>query len=420
MAITPAPNFSVDDASQAAKNNPITAANTEPGFANTYGPGASSPGGYLAAGIPALGVGGLGLLLLYRRHLQDLRDKEEEKLPVKQADLVSQLPGLHPKDMLLGAAVGGGAGLLYDIAKGQPQGRRLSTTLKRLLTGAGVGAVGANVMGDRARRYIANSVLPFGYDQQNVLSQLKPRSMQHVWDAAFADKPSFDPKALAQLSEQFAGNTNVRDVALAARYELNRRGMHVHTNNPVRDFWQRNKGVKGPDYYSVNEKNPNYSKNVETLYSATTPTTPPIADPDVINRLNEMLGWRVADALGANTLVGEQQVAVQPGVGGQGRVVDRYDVTPDKADERKLWKSLTHLDVLSRKWHRTPHDATSIYDKDKTNYAWLTSILGRMFWDRLLTEEHPWVSQRFQFKPDDATGLQKLELLRESGMPIRN
>lgn len=415
MAIAPAPGFSVDDASRLAKADPVTSVNKEPGFANTYGPGTNSPGGYLAASLPALGVGGLGLLLLYQRHLQEQREKE--KL-LKQADFVSQLPGLHPKDMLLGAALGGGAGMLYDIAKGQPEGRRVSTTLKRLLAGAGIGALGANVVGDRARRYITNSVLPFGYDQSNILGQLKPRSVRHVYDALLADKPSYDPKALEALSARFDGNTEARDTSIAARQELHRRGMGIHSDNPVKDFWQRNKGVKGPDYYSVNEKHPEYAKRVGLLFSQLAPGSPPITGPEAVSALNAAGGWRAFDALGANTLLGEQQVMVNDK--GQGRVIDRHDITPEQAHKTKLWNAVTRGSVLKPSWWSQQHDAASPYDAGKTNAGWLTSLLGRMFWDQVLTEEHPWVSQRFQFKPDAATGLQQLELLRESGMPVNN
>lgn len=414
MAETPQATFTVQDAAQAARTNPITKGNTEPGFANTYGPGTSSPGGYLAASLPALGVGGLGLLLLYQRHLQEKRDKE--KL-LKRADFISQLPGLHPKDMLLGAALGGGAGLLYDVARGQPEGRRVSTTLKRLLAGAGIGAVGANLVGDRARRYIINSILPFGYDQSNILEQLKPRSAKHVYDALIADKPSYDPKALAELNERFNGNKAVRDTAIAARYELYRRGMGVHSDNPVRDFWQRNKGVKGPDYYSVNEKHPEYARRVAQLYLQSAPGSPPLTGPEAVSALNAAQGWRAFDALGANTLLGEQQVMADSK--GQGRVLDRHDITPEKAHANKLWDATKRLDVFKPSWWGQQHDASSPYDAGKTNAGWLTSLLGRMFWDRVLTEEHPWVSQRFQFKPDSATGLQQMELLRESGMPVQ-
>jgi hypothetical protein len=406
------PNLSVDTASQLAKAEPgIT--NKEPGFANTYGPGTSSPGGILAASLPALGVGGLSLLMMYKRYLQD---QEDQKKQLKQADFTSQLPGLHPKDILLGAALGGGAGLLYDTIRGQPAGKRLSTTLKRVLTGAGVGAVGANVVGDRARRYITNSALPFGYDQEGMLSQLAPRSGKHVYDALIADKPSYDPKVVAGLKDSFSGDAAAFDTAVAARYELGRRALGVHTNNAIKDFWQKNKGKAGPDYYSVNEKNPAYSKNVLNLYRTSAPDGAMPNGRETVNSYNKSTGgWRMSDALGANTLLGEQQVVVD--ANGQGRVLDRYDVTPAKKDTEKLVSAIKNLDVLKPSWHKKPHDDAGVYDKDKTNQTWLTSLLGRMFWDKVLTEEHPWVSQRFQFTPDQRTGMSNLELLRESGKP---
>jgi hypothetical protein len=248
-----------------------------------------------------------------------------------------------------------------------------------------------------------------------MLSQLAPRSRQHVYDALIADKPSYDPKVIAGLTDHFGGEVDIRDAAIAARYELGRRALGVHTNNAIKDFWQKNKGTAGPDYYSVNEKNPAYSKNVWNLFR-TMPggVTPNSAE--TISSINKAPGgWRVSDSLGSNTLLGEQQVVTSPS--GQGRILDRYDITPAKADTDKLIGAVKNLDVLKPGWHKKPLDDAGVYDKDKTNQTWLTSLLGRMFWDKVLTEEHPWVSQRFQLAPDQNTGMSNLELLRESGKP---
>ena len=236
-----------------------------------------------------------------------------------------------------------------------------------------------------------------------------------MYDALIADKPSYDPKILAGLTDRFSGDVDARDIAIAARYELGRRALGVHTNNAIKDFWQKNKGTAGPDYYSVNEKNPAYSKNVNKLYRPSMPGGMMPNSREAISALNQAQGWRMFDSLGANSLLGEQQVVTDKN--NQGRVVDRYDVTPAKKDTDKFVNAVMSGDVLRPGWHKKPLDDAGVYDKDKTNQTWLTSLLGRMFWDKVLTEEHPWVSQRFQLTPDQSTGMSNLELLRESGKP---
>lgn len=460
MANTPAPiSASPDIASQLAKIELAGAglSQAEPGYANSYGPGSADPGGMLAASLPALGVGGLGLWLLYRRRLQDQKDRDEALLPMKQADVISQLPGAHPKDMLLGAALGGGAGLLYDLAKGQPEGRRFSTTLKRLLTGAGVGAVGANFVGDRARRYITNTKLPFGYAGES----LWPRSWQHFYDAAIADRPSFDPAAVAKLKDNFGGNAEVADTALKARYELWRRGMNIHRNNAKTDIWQSNKGNKGPEYLSLNEQHPKYEKMLRHLYlpsqlhpisslavqdpdeyrflaqelagkrpdAPIRPTSALFADPlrfirakNRISTADPQNGWRNEDLFGANQLLGEQQVVAAPGPNKQdprlyGTVLDRFDVTPDTSDLSRLISAIKNLDVFRPSWwNATADQRSAYYGPTTTNSAWLKSLLSRLMVDRFLTEKHPWVAQKFYFTPQDGGG-HALQFQNTQGQP---
>ena len=446
---------SVDSAADAARRDPVTAGNAEPGFANTYTPGSSQSVSIPWAAAPAVGVGGIGLLLLYQRYLQDKRDREKQ-LSLKQASLdsmMAHMPGMHPKDMLLGAAAGGGAGLLYDLVKGQPEGRRTSTTLKRLLAGAGIGAVGGNIFGDRARRYVSNTVLPFSYDS----GSLMPRSVQHVVDAAFLDKPSYDPAAVAKLPDSFGGSKEVADTALSARRELVRRSMNLHRDSADTDIWQRNKGVKGPDHFSLNEKNKNYESFLKRLFlpSRLHPVSPQsVSDPaeraalkdalpgssktvdrdispifrDPANAVRAMNavsalgpgtdGWRNRDLFGANTLVGEQQVMARPGSTVQGTVLDRFDVTPGKADTSKLLSEIKNLNVFRPSWYGKPADTSAAdYYSGQTNAGWLKSLLSRLVWDKGLVEEHPWVSQKFQFTPQEDGG-NALQFQNAQGNPV--
>lgn len=432
------PQVSVAQIGPTARHSPATNANTEPGFANTYGPGSDNPGGMLAAAVPAVGVGALSLYLLYQRHLQD-KAREEALKAEKQADLQSQLPGFHAKDVLLGSALGGGAGLIYDLAaKHDKNEKRLPKALKRILGGAAIGGVGANLLGDRLRRYISNTLIPGDYGVSNKARQLLPTSFKKFVDAAILDKPSFDEKDLADQQAVFHGNKTLAEDALNARRELIRIGFGVHSNKPDSDYWQKNKAVGTPDYYSLNEQNPNYRSIRENLFGPELGTEAEdnlkavLKDPtNIINTENANGQWWGSGLFGAGTLLGGQQVVVPP-TGGRkpyiGRVLDRFDITPEKAHTDYVSNELRAGRVLKPSWwssQATPGGSTAYTagKEPQTNAQLVGGLIPRMLWDKLLTKRHPWVSQQFAISPDRRTSILpfipgepgSLELLRESG-----
>jgi len=397
--------MSVDTAAELARSAPgIT--NTEPGFANTYGPGTSSPGGLLAASLPALGVGGLGALLLYHRYLQDKRNAQraEKEKQASGNSVLAQLPGVHPKDMLLGAALGGGAGILYDTLAAKPENeKRLPKALKRILGGAAIGAAGANVVGDRARRYITNTQLPFGYGTSG---SVLPKSFKQFWEGAVLDKPSFDPAAVQEIVNSRPYNKQYGAIVqnmLGARRELLRRTFGVHGNNPDTDFWQKNKGTGGPDYYSLNEARKDYPQLVKDLFLPTRLSKPPqslfAAPGKAVAQENTAAGWINTELFGADSLLGGQQVSLQPaGKKFKGRVLDRYDVTPTKQDIAELKNAVLSGKILDPKW-RAAKRTDSGYYAGHTNSSYIKSLLARLLVDNVLAEEHPWVSQSFTMQP---------------------
>jgi hypothetical protein len=438
---TPIPPLSVDTAAEIARSTPGIA-NTEPGFANTYRAGADSPGGILMASLPALGVGGLGALLLYHRHLQDKRKKE------KQASLegiTAQLPGLHAKDMLLGAALGGGAGLAYDALASKPTGeKRLPKALKRILGGAAIGAAGANLVGDRARRYITNTQLPAGYTPGSIL----PTSFKQFWDGAILDKPSFDPKSVQAQADLQPGNKGYAEISqtiINARRELLRRAFGVHSNSKA-DIWQKNKGNAGPDYYSLNESRKDYPALVKQLFLPSSVeageyhgggvfANPRAAFPNTSADNNQ---WGGTDILGENTLVGGQQISLRetPGMFThkfKGRTLDRFDVTPSKKEVADFKDAILTGKIFDSKWMKQPRQGDGyLTATGKTNSTFVKSMLRRLVVDKLLTEEHPWVSQSFNMTPTPVRSLSDrykrlagpsnapkydLQLTRESGKP---
>lgn len=434
-------NFSLtpDTAAQIARQDPTLSQNTEQGFANTYGPGTNTPDGQLGFAVPAVGMSALGLYLLYQKYQQDKLDKEKVAAVDLQA-LRAQMPGFHLPDTLLGAAGGAGAGLLYDYVRGGEKGKRFPTALRRALLGALVGAGATNLVGDRARRYLTNSVVPAGYDAGNILAQLKPRSWQHVWDAAGKDIPSFDPAVVQKFTEKFK-NPEVGQRALTARREIERIAQGIDTHNPDSSMWQRN----ADKTYSLNEKNKEYLRNLAAIYLPSSlnplslhsteelgvqPDQHPLGidmsglfkNPEgglkFINSL-PLEGQLHADLFGTHPLLGAQQlIARQNGKDVEGMSLDRHDVTPSASSARALHDAITSGKALDPKWRAA--QATGTYENGQTNAEVMRGTIGRMIWDRVLRHENPWVAQKFKFTPTQGpTGESEygMQMLRQDNTP---
>lgn len=446
-------NFSLtpDVANQIAKSDPVLSQNTEQGFANTYGPATNIPDGQAGFAVPALGMSALGLYLLYQKYQQDKKDREEKVAAVDLQALRAQMPGFHLPDVLLGGTAGAGAGLLYDYIRGGEKGKRFGPALRRILTGAALGAAATNLAGDRFRRYVTNSVVPAGYDSGNMLDQLKPRSWQHVYDAALADKPAQDPKAVEKFIAQF-GNKEVGQRALDARRELYRIAFGVDAHNPNSSIWQRNVGEKGAPHYSLNEKNKDYLRNVAALMlpSRLSPLSMfsaadlPGVDPAELatqQRGVDVSGFMqnpkdalpaiyrgkdspdrqlAVDFFASNPLLGAQQLIWRNnGKNIDGMVLDRHDVTPAAADVEQLQDAILRGNIFSSDWRTKPSGSSQVgYESGQTNAQKATGTLGRLVWDRILTHENPWVSQKFRFTPTDDPQLgYGLQMLKNDATP---
>ena len=445
------PPLTPDVASQLAKADPVLGQNREPGFTNMYGPGANKPEGALAYMLPAAGMSALSMYLLYQKYKQDQAEREKRSA-VSLSDIKAQLPNLHAPDLLLGGAAGAGAGALYDYIRGAPKGQRLASALKRILGGAAIGAGVSNLAGDRLRRYITNSMLPFGYDSGDTLKQLMPRSLSHVRDALIYDKPSYDPAAIDKKTPYFR-NKDTFDRALAARRELNRISMGVDSHDPAKSVWQRNPGQKGPAYYSLNEKSPEYLQNLSALmlptrlpppsavpYEDALPHLPPgTSKEDYFNAKDKQNGIDITgffknplaafrafnaaehkptiDLLGSDSLLGGQQFAVREnGQNVEGMALDRFDITPTRPEYRGFLDAIRTGNIFKPSWRNQTQPNTGDYTSSQTNADAWRGVLARSVWDNVLTKEHPWIAQPFRFTPD-AGGRYALEILRQNGQP---
>jgi hypothetical protein len=297
---------------------------------------------------------------------------------------------------------------------------------------------------------MTNSAILTGYEGNKLLKQLKPRSWEHFRDAAIYDKPSYDPKELAAQKARF-NSDEVFDRIVTARRELERVGMGVHSVNPAKDIWQRNNGTGGPDYYSLNERNPEYKRNLasiflpeklraESLYEHNAPgllaryggnarvaeimrkrynrprfgeQPPPSAYVDISDIFRDPQKALQAargpgghnfimnsGLFGSDRLVGGQQVITEPrGDKITGHVLDRWDITPEKPALQALWDAITSGNILSAGWRNSAAPASSGHASGNTNFERALGTAGRVIWDRGLRSNHPWVSQPYQFVP---------------------
>ncbi len=401
----------------------------EPGFAESFQNPATKEMLWRAGAVLPLGLSAAGLLALGtgRNDIKPLPpkqpvDKKKKPVPViKSADwqetlqnVKAQLPGLHPIDTAVGAAGGAALGGLYDVLRGNSgklaPNKRWKSTARRVLGGALLGGGAANLAGDRARRYISNTLMPFGYDPENV-SSVKP-TWNKVWQAGILDRPTYSLEQLQKADERL-----VNEPKLDARREIMRRSFGVHASNPLTDWWQKNKG----GYYSLNEKNPEYEKrlraifgpqsdiNTSTMYSMMSDPEKFLTDfntkkvPNQSDAYDFFSGWQ---------MLGDQQVPfAKRGPRIDGQVLDRFDLTPNpkEIDHLKQW-AVNKLQNKDPGWdfQQIPKERYGDFDYSGnivggplTNGGIAKSLLGRWAWDNVLSEEKPWISQKFTMKPNE-------------------
>lgn len=161
-------------------------------------------------------------------------------------EIYRQLPGFHPVDTLVGAGVGAAGGALYHALSSdeRPKHRRKgdNSFWRRLLTGAAVGGLGGNLIGDRARRYISNLPGITGYNPKQIGRVVRENGWKGIWEGGVLDRPVanqgkglIDPESWEQPDAKVPGGWGPE---LTMRRELLRRNMGVHTDDDTRDFFQ--------------------------------------------------------------------------------------------------------------------------------------------------------------------------------------
>jgi GNAT superfamily N-acetyltransferase len=330
----------------------------------------------------------------------------------------AQLPRIRVPDTAVGAGVGALGGLGLDALWGaRPGESRWRKRLGRVLAGAGAGALAGNVVGDRARRYISNSFVPFGYENDAVKA-LRPRSFSHVWNAAILDKPQYGvsnreglerlsghgTQANAAAADDAYRKDTLENYILPARREIFRRQLGVHTADPAKDLW-----VEGPnDQLSLNPANPRAVAAAQRFMGTPNAGIPGEmfgGEAGAAKLIDRMNAGKTKGPLFETAVVGGQQIPYRKTPGGlEGSVLDRWDYTLDPKEDvffRENWKNMR--DPAWRKQPFAPAEPLSGYfrkgDFPDNAAAW-RALAGRKVLDDYVSYKHPWITQRFRVEPD--------------------
>ena len=86
----------------------------------------------------------------------------------------------------------------------------------------------------------------------------------------------------------------------------------------------------------------------------------------------------------------------------QGMVLDRWDVTPSQRESEYFTKNLGKF-LTDSTWRKAPlKESLGWYtttDNGHTNDSTMKTIGGRWVWDNILSDELPWVGQKFEVAP---------------------
>jgi hypothetical protein len=345
----------------------------------------------------------------------------------------SQLPNIRLPDTLVGGGLGAAAGLGYDALqddKGANPAERSRRKWSRILSGAGMGALGSNVAGDRFRRYVSNKLYPLGYDSNR--AGIAPKNFKEVWDGAVLDKP-LQPEVQAYNrgqtegpweSSSTASSSGTTDRNIVARRELMRRAFGVHSENPKKDIW-----LTQPDgSVSLNPKHQDAENFVKEFFYP----SPKADDIDGATYARNLMTDPSLHAANINSstapqsmgmmspITGGQRVALYPYKNIRGgntyedylaKITDRWDVGLDSEENSNLMKYVKGK-YLKRDPNASLAPRSNTYstsdhlDNQKVTSDTLSSYLKRMFYDKVLAKESPWISQRLYMNrlPDNPAG----------------
>lgn len=396
----PQPVFDTGAMLDALRKDPAVQNKDEPGFATQFDHSPARQALWNYGAVLPVGAAAAALWYLNRRNK---KKQQPPAIPpaVKLAavdwsklleNIKFHLPKLRIPDTAAGMLAGAGAGGLYDLIRGGetgPDGKKTRRTGQRMLTGALAGAGLANLVGDRARRYVSNKLAPLGYRPDNT-KYLRPKSVQDFVNAAILDKPSYDQKLIKKIIG------DIPPSMLSARHEIVRRTFGLPLRDQANAWWQKNQDGT----YSLNEKSPEYMDRLRAIMGPKTINNPgyknllrtPEEVAKAVNTATEPI-----DLMSGGTIVGGQQLPLRKLPDGtyQGQVLDRFDLTPEKRESDYFWKNLGKW-LTDSKWRGAQSELNTAYNRADTNAGHMKTIAGRWAWDNILGDELPWISQKFQ------------------------
>jgi hypothetical protein len=249
-------------------------------------------------------------------------------------------------------------------------------------------------------------------------------ALADIYRGAILDKPNYKVAPIAS-------SPNISDHILSARRELVRRsfGLPLDMENKANPYWEKRRG----GYYSLNENSPEYSNRLRALYGPPKPVYLGSGDKPNVN-YSSLLRWPAKTLSSLNTaktyrdeeintdfglfggpqINGAQQVPykVNPDVTISGQALDRWDMTLAGKEQKVFndgWQAFRTGGVAGFKdWAGKPAERINKYvgPGNATNATSLKTLANRLVWDKVLTDENPWVQQKFQLThaPDKTWG----------------
>jgi len=420
----PNPVFDTEAMLDQLRKDPEVLYKDERGFASQFDHNPTRQTLWNYGAVVPLGAAAAALWYLNRRNKKQkpaaqpaLKFAEKQAVDWQQIleNIKFHLPRIRIPDTAAGMLAGGAAGGIYDWLRGGetgPDGKKKRNTAQRMLMGALLGAGGANVLGDRFRRYVSNRVIPLGYSAK-ATEQLVPKKLQDFVDAAILDKPTYDQETYNKMFPGYkldwANNSQ-----LGSRQEIVRRafGLPLNAFAAKDPFWQRN----NDGTYSLNEQSPHFMDRLRRIFgpAVNSPvnsyrklTDAPGKFLDFVNKSPE----GQTDFMAKIQVLGAQQMPYRAMPDGtvQARVLDRFDLTPSDKEHSfllnpgNLWRFIT-----DKKWRDAPlKENFGDYMIGHTNASALTNIGSRLLWDNVLAQENPWISQKFRTLPAPPTLVSK-------------
>ena len=318
-----------------------------------------------------------------------------------------------------------------------------------MLVGGGLGAGGGNLLADRFRRYVANTVDPAGYETPN----LKPKSMRHFVDAAILDKPTQAYTASGPAESSGWGQPGFS--TMKARYELHRRRLGIHSTDAKNDFWE-----KQPDgSVSLNPQHPEIGAMTKTLMGDNTRSADWVADPknhvrdssfyaDPILHVGKINSAQLFQP-GASSHPGLDDTMMTPINGGQrinlqpyydqskpaptdppssilATIRDRWGMNLKPRDQETLAAAPGKLLKHGPHWldESSPEDPRD-YMSGQPNREVMKSLGARWLAENFLYKKPLWVSQQAEFKyqpklrPDGSTAQDFYQMTPMTGAGVK-